>query len=151
MADLAQILNDLAQAAQDGAKAAQELADLKFAEGKLAGDAEGYARGFEDGKKSVPASDKIFSQEEADKLVADAMVPLQLKINELQAIVDGIDAKIEQKVKEAVETLKAQMKSDMDALEEKYSPAPVVVPEPIPEPTPEPEPAPVDGEPKSEG
>lgn len=53
-----------------------------------------YDEGFAAGVASVPppVSDKIFSQEELDAKLAEAIEPLEKKIVELQVVVDGIDA-----------------------------------------------------------
>jgi hypothetical protein len=59
-----------------------------------------YDKGFADGVKSVVVepSDKIFSQEEADALVAEAVLPLEKKIKELEVVIAGIDKLVADKL-----------------------------------------------------
>lgn len=108
--DLLKLLQDLV--AQLGALQAQ-LADAQAAldaAKKLS-----YDQGFADGVASLPppppASDKIFSQAEADALVAAAVAPLQAQVADLQSKVDGIP----KLVADAVAALKADLLSKYEA------------------------------------
>lgn len=55
-----------------------------------------YDEGFKAGVASVPVpvSDKIYSQAELDKAVADAVAPMQVQIEDLKAQVATIDQKV---------------------------------------------------------
>lgn len=75
-----------------------------------------YDQGFADGVASVPVppvSDKIYSQVELDKAVADAIAPLQIQIADLAAQVAGFD----QKVLDAVALVKSDLLSKYQQLE----------------------------------
>lgn len=78
-----------------------------------------YQKGFAEGVASVqvPVSDKIFSQAEVDQMLADAVAPLQKKVEELEAIVAGFD----QKVADALALFKADLLlkvKEVDAIED---------------------------------
>lgn len=67
-----------------------------------------YQKGFADGVASVvvpPASDKIYSEEELQAKVAEAVAPLQKKIEELEVVVAGVD----QKIADALAAFKAEL------------------------------------------
>jgi len=55
-----------------------------------------YDKGFADGVASVPpvVSEKIYTQEELDAKIQEALLPLQAKVAELEVVVSGIDQKI---------------------------------------------------------
>lgn len=79
---------------------------------------EAYDKGFADGVASVPVSgDKIYSQADLDKAVADAVGPLNEKIVALQAQVDGIPGQIDAAVAQAKVDIKAQIKTLLQAEE----------------------------------
>lgn len=78
-----------------------------------------YDKGFADGVASVVVTpgDKIFSQAEADAMVATAVEPLQKKIEKLELVVVGIDGKIA----EALMVFKADLLlkvKEVDAIED---------------------------------
>lgn len=74
-----------------------------------------YDKGFADGVASVPppVSDKIFSQAEVDQMLADAVLPLQKKIEDLELVVAGVD----QKIAEGVALVKADLLAKYNELQ----------------------------------
>lgn len=115
--DLVKLLNELVaniaalqSQLADAQASAQALADLK------------YNEGFEAGKASVvipevPVSDKVYSQAELDAKIAEAIMPLQAQITELQAKVDGMSAAIETAKVEAVAAFKADLAIKYEAMQ----------------------------------
>jgi len=78
-----------------------------------------YQKGFADGAASVsvPPSDKLYSEEELQAKIAEAVAPLQKKIEELEAVVAGVD----QKIADAVAAFKADLLvkvKEVDAIED---------------------------------
>jgi hypothetical protein len=79
-----------------------------------------YDKGFADGVASVvvpPPSDKLYSQEELDAKIQEAVLPLQAKIAELEVVVAGID----QLVADKMAAFKAELLvkiQELDALED---------------------------------
>lgn len=75
---------------------------LQLADAQAALDAEkkaSYDKGFADGVASVnPSSDKIYSQAELDAKLAEALLPLQLKIEELEKKVTELEIAQDAKV-----------------------------------------------------
>lgn len=104
--DLVKLLNELVAniaALQvqlaDAQASAQALADAK------------YKEGFDAGVASVvipPVSDKLYSQVELEAKIAEALLPLQTQIAELQAQVEAVPAQIEQAKVEAVAQFKME-------------------------------------------
>lgn len=80
--------------------AASELAQLKYDEGFAAGVA----------SVTPPASEKIFTQEELDAKIQEALSPLQTKIADLENVVANQDAVIAQKVEEGIAAFKVKVK-----------------------------------------
>ena len=77
-----------------------------------------YDKGFADGVASVPppVTDKIFSQAEVDAMLAEAVAPLQKKIEDLEAVVASVD----QKIADAIIAFKADLLvkvKDIEAIE----------------------------------
>ena len=104
LAALAALIGDLKGKLEDTQKALDEATKAA------------YDKGFAAGVASVivpPPSDKIFSQKEADDLVAAAVEPLQKKVAELEALVAGID----QKVADGVALVKADLLAKYKELE----------------------------------
>lgn len=78
-----------------------------------------YQKGFADGVASVPpiVSEKIYTQEELDAKIQEALFPLQAKIAELEMVVAGID----QKIADAIIAFKADLLvkvKEIDAIED---------------------------------
>jgi len=106
--DLVKLLNDLVAniaALQtqlaDAQASAQALADAKYKEGFDAGVASVVI-------PEVPVSDKVYSQAELEAKIAEALLPLQEKLVELQAQVEAVPAQIEQAKLDAVAQFKAE-------------------------------------------
>lgn len=109
--DLIQLLQGLQQQIADAQAAAEKLAK------------ENYDKGFADGVLSVGNGDKIYSQVEADALIAAAVTPLSEKVAALQVQVDGIPGLISDAVFKAKSDVLAAVlelvKSEGDDLESK--------------------------------
>jgi hypothetical protein len=79
-----------------------------------------YDKGFADGVASVvvpPPSDKLYSQEELDAKIQEAVLPLQAKIAELEVVVAGIDQLVADKLAAFKADLLEKVKS-IDAIED---------------------------------
>lgn len=119
--DIVQLLQNLAAQITElqakFAEAQNKLADVQalldseklasFNEGKSVGYEEGFAAG-----QAASGNGKLYSQEEADALVANAVAPLQEQINVLQGQVDAMP----QKIADAVAIAKAELKAQVEAL-----------------------------------
>lgn len=104
--DLVKLLNDLVaniaalqSQLADAQASAQALADAKYKEGFDAGVA----------SVQIPVSDKVYSQIELDAKIAEALLPLQTQIADLQAKVDAIPSALESAKVEAVAAFKAEL------------------------------------------
>lgn len=77
-----------------------------------------YQKGFDDGVASVAIPvDKIYSEEELQAKIAEAVAPLQKKIEELETLVAGVD----QKIAEAIAAFKTDLLvkvKEVDAIED---------------------------------
>ncbi len=85
-----------------------------------------YQAGFEAGVASVPVSTKIYDQAEVDAMVAAAIAPIQLMVEEgkaqiealkmeLEAAKSEIDSKISEAVAAATATFKAELLAQYEA------------------------------------
>lgn len=117
---------------------AQKSYDKGFNDGKAQGDAEGFQRGFEegyakgkeDGLKECPTSDKIYSEEELQAKLKEAVDPLNAKIVEQEVMIAAQGSKIaeqeakiaeleakvgeiDQKVQEAISNFKATVRDHL--------------------------------------
>lgn len=74
-----------------------------------------YDMGFTDGVASVPpvVSEKIYTQEELDAKIQEALLPLQTKVEELEVVVAGLD----QKVADGVAMVKAELLAKYNELQ----------------------------------
>lgn len=73
-----------------------------------------YQKGFTDGVASVVIPvDKIYSEEELQAKIAEAVAPLQKKIEELEAVVAGVD----QKIADGVALFKAELLAKYEELQ----------------------------------
>lgn len=98
MEQLVKLLNDLATSI-DALKA--QLVDAQVAAQA------NYDAGFAAGVASVGGGDKLFTQADLDKAVADAVAPLNVSIAALQAQIDAVPAQIADAVSAAKAKLKA--------------------------------------------
>lgn len=110
--DLIKLLNDLvANVSALQGQIAELQAKLIDAQAELDRVAkESYDKGFADGVASVPVSDKVFSQAEADALVASAVEPLKKEIEGLKLAVEAAKIEAEKSVKDGIAAMKAALK-----------------------------------------
>ena len=77
-----------------------------------------YDEGFAAGVASVPVgSDKIYSQEELEAKIAEAVEPIQKKVSELQTIVNNMEELTATKVAEAMAAFKVELMEKVKAID----------------------------------
>lgn len=92
-------------------------AQLADAEAALAAEKKAaYDLGFSEGVASMQ-SDKIYSEADLQAKLAEAVLPLQVKIQELEAALVGIDEKVAQEIAKVKAELLAKLK-EIDAIED---------------------------------
>lgn len=79
-----------------------------------------YEKGFADGVASVPVvppSDKLYSQEELDAKLAEALLPLNDKIVELEKKIEELTLAVDAAKVEAVALFKAELAAKYEELQ----------------------------------
>lgn len=101
-----------------------QMANLKqrLDDAKLAVDdavAKAYAEGFAaaklEGGGEGPKSDKLYSQVEAEAMVAAAVEPLKLEVSDLLGKIEALNGAIEPQVQAAVAAMKADLLAKYEA------------------------------------
>jgi len=118
-----QLLNELALKLEE--VKAQILAnEAAFEAAKEAYGKDKYNEGFAAGVASMGQGEKIYTHDEAQTLIAEAVAPLkkqveelEAKVVELQAIVDGVPAQVKQAVDEFKAWALARVKDEADDFE----------------------------------
>jgi hypothetical protein len=116
--DLIKLLNDLlANVSALQGQIVDLQSKLSDAQGELDKVAkESYDKGFADGVKSVPVSDKVFNQAEVDAMLASAVGPLNEKISMLMAEIDLIKANVQIQIDQAVNDFKSELAEKYEAM-----------------------------------
>lgn len=114
--DIIALLNDLMakmaalqSALADAGAAADQIAKESYDKGYSVGLDKGFADGVASVPSGPPPSDKIFSQEEFDAKLAEALQPIKAELEGVKADLESVKASFEQEKANVVAAVKADL------------------------------------------